>query len=328
VLPQIDQSVKIWNRIERIWSESGAWPEFVEHMHLPLNKLAQHSEKGGIDSAIWASLPGLCCQAAGGSVQLAEPVATAWLLFYVAAHLMDSLEDRDEPDPWWRSLGPGAAINIATGLYFTASLALQELSAPPLDVQTVRQVTLQVLRPFMVMCSGQHQDLVGSTPTLEQYWRIAGAKSGEFFALACQSGARLATDQADILSGLRQFGFNFGLLLQVLDDLKDYQDLSQCERIVDARCLSRSLPFVYVREVCADSVRARFYQLLSRVASDPEAMNALTQIIEENGGTLYLMVELDKYRDLALAGLDIAGVQNQARQVLVGMLDQLYSPSS
>jgi hypothetical protein len=44
--------------------------------------------------------------------------AAAWLLFYAAAHLMDSLEDRDDPDPWWQALGPSAAINIATGLYF------------------------------------------------------------------------------------------------------------------------------------------------------------------------------------------------------------------
>jgi competence protein ComQ len=140
----------------------------------------------------------------------------------------------------------------------------------------------------MVMCSGQHQDLVGSSPTLEQYWRIAGAKSGEFFAIACHSGARLATNQADILRGFHQFGYNFGLLLQVLDDLKDYKDLSHRERIVDSRILSRSLPVVYVREVCANSVRDHFDQLLLRTASDPDAVGALTQIIEENGGTLYL----------------------------------------
>ena len=325
MLPQIDQSVKIWRRIERIWSEAGAWPEYIEAMH---TVLARQFDQKEFDSEVWASLPGLCCQAAGGSAQMAQPVAAAWLLYYAAAHLMDSLEDQDDPDPWWQSWGVGAAINIATGLYFSASLALQELSSLPLDAPTVRAVTMQILQPFLVMCSGQHQDLVGSEPTLEQYWRIAGAKSGEFFAISCRSGARLATDRVDSLRGFHQFGFNFGLLLQVLDDLKDYKDLSQHDRSVDGRILSRSLPFVYVREVCANAVRERFDHLLARTASDPDAMNALTQIIEENGGTLYLMVELDKYRDLALAGLDTAGVQDQPRQALVAMLDKLYSPVS
>jgi geranylgeranyl pyrophosphate synthase len=311
--------------IERIWSEAGAWPEFIESMHLSLN---QNSDKEGLDSSVWASLPGLCCQAAGGTVQLAEPVAAAWMLFYEAAHLMDSLEDRDDPDPWWRALGPGVAINIATGLYFTATLALQELNALPLDEQTIRQVTQQVLQPFLVMCSGQHQDLVGSAPTLEQYWHIAGAKSGEFFAMACRSGARLATDQSEILSGFHQFGFNFGLLLQVLDDLEDYKGLSHSERRLNARALSRSLPAVYVREVCTDAVRDRFDQLLLRMDSDSNSVGSLTQIIEENGGTLYLLVELDKHRDLALAGLDLAGIHNQQRQALVDTLDKLYLPLS
>jgi competence protein ComQ len=325
VLTQVDQSEKIWNLINRIWAESGAWPEFISAMHLVLSRQFDRKE---FDSAVWASLPGLCCQAAGGNPQLAEPVAAAWLLFFAAAHGMDSLEDQDELDPWWRSWGKGAAINIATGLYFSASLALQELRTVQLDKQTIHQVTRQILQPFLVMCSGQHQDLVGSPLSLEQYWRIAGAKSGEFFAMACHSGARLATDREDSLNGFHQFGYNFGMLLQVLDDLKDYKDLSQMKRSVDCRALSRSLPAVYVREVCPDTVRDRFDQLLQCVDDDPESIDDLTQVIEENGGTLYLLVELDKYRDLALAGLDIAGAREQPRQALVAILDKLYSPST
>jgi geranylgeranyl pyrophosphate synthase len=325
VLPQVDQFLSIWKIIERIWSESGAWPDFVDAMHSVLSRQFDRKE---FDSAVWTALPGLCCQAAGGDPQLAEPVAAAWLLFFMAAHLMDSLEDQDELDPWWQSWGVGAAINLTTGLYFSASLALQELCTVQLDRQTVHQVTQIILRPFLVMCSGQHQDLTGSPASLDHYWRIAGAKSGEFFAIACHSGARLATDREDILDGFHQFGFNFGLLLQVLDDLKDYQDLSQMKRTVDCRALSRSLPAVYVREVCPEGVRDRFDQLLQCVDDDPDSVASLTQVIEENGGTLYLLVELDKYRDLALAGLDIAGVQGQPRKALVAMLDKLYSPSS
>jgi geranylgeranyl pyrophosphate synthase len=325
VLPQNDHSDEIRRLIERIWSESGAWPEFIQFMHRPFFR---NSDTEWRESSIWGLLPGLCCRAAGGSEQLAEPLAAAWLLFYAAAHLMDNLEDQDAPDPWWQGLGVGAAINIATGLYFSANLALQELSTLPLDEQTVRQVTSQVLQPFLEMCSGQHQDLVGSTPTLDQYWRIAGAKSGEFFAMACRSGARLATNRDNILRGFHQFGFHFGLLLQVLDDLKDYKDLGQEARIHDVRALSRSLPAVYVREVCSETIRDRLDQLLVGIGSNPGAVSALTQIIEENGGTLYLLVELDKHRDLALAGLDLAHVNGQDRQALVAMLDHLHSPSS
>jgi geranylgeranyl pyrophosphate synthase len=278
------------------------------------------------DPSVWALLPGLCSQAAGGDERFADPVAAAWLLFYAAAHLMDSLEDQDDADPWWAELGAGAAINAATGLYFSACLSLQELNSLPVDSQTAREVTAQVLQPFMVMCSGQHQDLVSPVLTLEQYWRIASAKSGAFFAMACRAGARLATTQTEIIDGLQQFGLHLGLLLQVLDDLQDYKELSESHRLANPRSLLRSLPAVYMREVASPQAKDRFDALLLQAHTNPAAVIELTQIIEQNGGVLYLLVELDKHYDLALAGLDAAGVRSLAREALVSALNQLYSP--
>ncbi|HSF81459.1 MAG TPA: hypothetical protein VLA49_09505, partial [Anaerolineales bacterium] len=69
-----------------------------------------------------AGLPALCCQAAGGKPAWADAVTAAWLCFYQAAHLMDSLQDQDEPEPWWTEAGPGVALNVASGLYFSAAL--------------------------------------------------------------------------------------------------------------------------------------------------------------------------------------------------------------
>lgn len=292
-------------------------------MRLPLQ-----SGHAGHDPSLWALLPGISCEAAGGEARFADPVAAAWLLFYAAAHLMDSLEDQDDPDPWWAELGAGSAINVATGLYFSACLVLQELNSLPLDSRAVREVTAQVLRPFLVMCSGQQQDLLHSPLTLEQYWRIAGAKSGAFFAMACQAGARLATTQAETIEGLQRFGLHLGLLLQILDDLQDYKELSHSHRLANPRSLTRSLPAVYLREVGSAPVKERFDLLLPQAHVSPAAVAELTEIIEQNGGVLYLLVELDKHYDLALTGLDAAGVRSNSREALVSALNKLYLPSS
>ena len=283
---------------------------------------------GSHDPSVWALLPGLCCQAAGGDEQLADPIGAAWLLFYAAAHLMDSLEDQDEPDPWWSELGAGSAINAATGLYFSACLALQALSSQSLESQTVRDVTMQVIQPFMAMCSGQHQDLLHPAPTLDQYWRIAAAKSGAFFGMACRAGGRLATSQPEIIEGLGQFGLHLGLLLQILDDLQDFKELSESHRLANPRSLSRSLPAVYMREVGSPQARERFDALLPQAHANPAAVAELVEIIEQNGGVLYLLIELEKHYDLALAGLDAAGAPSLAREALVSALNQLYSPQA
>lgn len=309
--------------IEKCWSTSGAWPEYVQVMRLPLQ--AGHA---GPDPSLWALLPGISCEAAGGEAPLADPVAAAWLLFYAAAHLMDSLEDQDDPDPWWAELGAGSAINVATGLYFSACLALQELNALALGSQAVQEITQLVLQPFLVMCSGQYQDLLHPPRNLEEYWQIASAKSGAFFGMACRAGARLATAAPETIQGLGRYGLHFGLLLQVLDDLQDFKELSQSQRLANPRSLSRSLPAVYLREVGSAEVKDRFDALLPQAHASPEAVAELTEIIENNGGVLYLMVELDKHYDLALTGLEAAGLRPSSREALVSLLNKLYSPLS
>jgi geranylgeranyl pyrophosphate synthase len=293
-------------------------------MRLPLRA----ENEGENDPSLWGLLPGWCCQAAGGEARLADPVAAAWLLFYAAAHLMDSLEDQDNPDPWWADMGTGSAINVATGLYFSACLVLQELNSLAVDSQTIQAVTTQVLQPFLVMCSGQYQDLLHPPLTLAQYWRVASAKSGAFFAMACQAGARLATSRSEVLEGFQQFGLHLGLLLQILDDLQDYKELSESRRLANPRSLPRSLPAVYLREVGSAQAIKRFDQLLSQAHISPAAVDELTRIIEQAGGVLYLQVELNKHYDLALAGLDATGSPSNAREALVAAINWLHLPLS
>ncbi len=147
----------------------------------------------------WASLPGLCCQAAGGEAEWADDVTLAWLLFYAAADLMDSVQDQDEPDEWWQEKGPGAALAAASGLYFSGSFALDQLNRKEETAQAAPGVITDFYHTFLTMTSGQYQDLTAEAATLEDYWRQAASKSGAFFQLACLAGARLASSDPAIL---------------------------------------------------------------------------------------------------------------------------------
>ena len=282
------------------------------------------TEHGEQDSSHWAALPALCCQAAGGSPYHADPVAAAWYLFYTAADIMDSVEDRDEPADWWAESGPGMAISAATGLYFSASLALNRLDAVIGDARTASDVRAEMLKKFLEMSAGQHLDLTHPQPSLDVYWRIAQSKSGAFFSMACWAGARLATHQPSVLEGYRQFGTAAGLLIQVLDDLHDYLELSQAGDLGAGLDLRRSLPAVFVREVVPESIREKLDGLLSKAQKSPAAAGEIIQMIEQYGGVLYVHTELDKLRMQALAGLDQADARPPARSGLESLLDELH----
>ena len=70
-------------------------------------------------------------------------------------------------------------------------------------------------------CSGQHVDLISAAPTIEEWWEIAGAKSGTFLGLICWVGGRVAGAQKEQLELYHQYGYTLGLLDQIRDDLTD-----------------------------------------------------------------------------------------------------------
>ncbi len=312
----VSQPSTIMGAIEHIWDKASAWPEFSQAMRLALTSGTRKR-----DTTKWAELPGLCCQAAGGDPGQATPIAAAWLLFYTAASIMDHVEDKEEPDPWWAELGTGPVVNVATGLYFSASLALSQLDEQLGNHQTAGEIRSIVLDRFLAMCSGQHLDLTRARPTLQQYWEIAQAKSGAFFTLACWAGARLATSQPEVLDGFSQFGEHIGLLVQILDDLEEFRDLEKRLYRGDLNSLFHALPVIYVLEVCPPPVKEQFDGLLVKHGSVPRAIEKVYQVVESSGGVLYLLAELEKHRSLALEGLERAGAIQPAKQQLISLLD-------
>ncbi len=232
----------------------------------------------------WLSLPSLCCQAAGGDPQEADRVAAAWVLLYTAAHLFDSVQDGDPADPWWQALGPGPAINVATGLLTSAWLVLAQLEIQrPVVQQLIQDFQQTVLR----MASGQQLDLTDPRPSLRSTWAVAEAKSGAFFGLACRSGARLAGAPQPITDHYGEYGFNLGLIVQIGDDLEDIQ----------AGRPAPPLPVAYCMEMALG-------------ANDP-------------GAQLYLAAKLAQFRARALDSLEAAGGAQPAKDQLAELIRSL-----
>ena len=313
----------IIQKIEQVWGESKAWPDFVEVMNRALHgdkaEVAQLNTKAfGL-----ALLPGLCCQASGGDPLWADDLAAAWHLFYAGASLMDKVEDQDTFQEPWASRGPGVAVNAASGLFFTASLVLNNLYSHP-DTQISAQAAIDCFqRHFLLMCSGQHRDLTQPEPTLKQYWEIAEAKSGAFFALACQAGARLATDDSQRLDDFNQFGVHLGVLIQVLDDLEDFQQAEDSVKELSAARISRSLPVIYALEVLPEPARDELRCLLKSASEDLANIPQVLHEIDQSGAVLYTLTEIERHRGLSLAFLEKAALEPEAKRDLTSLVEGL-----
>ena len=302
---------------------SGAWPDYIQAMRrsLPL------SISGTVPPEPWYLLPTWCCQGAGGEADLADGVAAAWLLFHLAADIFDTVEDQDPPDAWLQELGPAGGLNVGCGLFFTACLALNEYADVPATRAAADSLQAEFHKQMLAMSSSQHRDLTLAEIGLEQYWQIAAGKSGAFYGLACWAGARLGTDQPECLDGFRQYGYHFGLLMQILDDFHDIK-VSRLTSDPGLQDLRRSFAMAYALEVLPGEQRREFLETIELVSNDPGALQAAMDLINRDGADLYLALELERQRSLALAGLERAQPTAEIMQILTQCLPDLQDDLS
>ena len=271
----------------------------------------------------WVSLPGLCCQAAGGRIESTIDISAAWLLLYTAAHVVDTVEDEDL-DPLISKLGgSGAAINTANGMFLSAISHLQSMQEKDFPEDLAANITTDYLETTLVMASGQHLDLTVPQIDLNQWWQIAEAKSGAFFSLACRTGARLGTSDSQKVKSFSEYGFHLGLMLQILDDLEDFQLLLESKESESHIILDRSLAAAYASDMLPDTTKDELKQLVHSGSSGTGELDKLIEILDDCGAGLYMVAELEKHYDLGLACLSEADPLSPAAEQIESMIRSL-----
>jgi len=95
--------------------------------------------------------------------------------------------------------------------------------------QVARTGNIRVIRLFsqtlMVMASGEiRQDLTAydSRQTIRDYLQRIGGKTASLFATACEGGAVVTEQPEEQIAALRDYGYNFGMAFQIVDDILDF----------------------------------------------------------------------------------------------------------
>lgn len=312
----------IFQLIKDNWNKLGVWSELNSAMRLVLPEPGNEPDLR-LDPGRWLVLPGLCCQAAGGRIESTIEISAAWLLLYTAAHVVDTIEDEDL-DPLISKLGgSGAAINSANGLFLSAILQLQSMHEKDIPEDLAANITTDYLETILLMTSGQHLDLTIPQIDLYQWWQIAEAKSGGFFSLACRAGARLGTSDSQKVKSFSEYGFHLGLMLQILDDLEDFQLLLESKEGASRISLARSLAAAYASDVLPDETKDEFIQLARSDSPQKGMGDKLIGMLDDCGAGLYMLTELEKHFDLGMASLVEAQPASPAGEKLEGIIRAL-----
>lgn len=288
--------------IKNSWNTEDAWSDYVSTMRLVLPEPDLNKDSNR-DPGRWVSLPGLCCQAAGGELETTLEISAAWLLLYTAAHIVDTVEDGDQ-DPQINLLGgTGAAINTANGLFLSATLLLNSMQKKVIPKDLAAEITTDYLQTILVMTNGQHLDITIPQIDLNQWWQIAEAKSGAFFSLACRAGAQFGTNDSQKIKAFSDYGFHLGLMLQIIDDLEDFHMLLRSMERLTPRFLDRSLAVAYADNVLPASAKIELTQIINTPLTQSGSRDKVVDLLDESGAGLYMVAELEKHFDQAKSSL-------------------------
>ncbi len=137
------------------------------------------------------------------------------------------------------------------------------------------------------------------------YLDIIRAKTASLFASCCETGAASATEDAEKIEKMREFGEFVGIAFQIKDDLFDYgtDDVGK-PRAIDIQEKKLTLPLIHILNKASWGERRKLINIVKRHNTQKDKVQYLIDYVYDNGGISYSKEVMNQYVDRALETLD------------------------
>jgi geranylgeranyl diphosphate synthase, type I len=266
----------------------------------------------------------------------ALPGAAAVELGHNFSLVHDDIEDGDverrHRPTLWAVHGVAQAINTGDLIFSLSRVALHRLTDLGFPDRTVLRLMRLYDETCVALCEGQYIDIATSASddpmTVELYFDMIGRKTAALIAGSIEAGAVLATDDDEVISRYRRFGWALGLAFQLNDDLLGIWGLEdQTGKVpTDVARHKKTLPVLYAFEH-ADPVDRNRLATLYRLTdpTEPDILE-IVAILDRTGAQAYTRTEAQRWRDTCLAELDgLEAVDSAAREQLRGIITSVIN---
>jgi geranylgeranyl pyrophosphate synthase len=190
------------------------------------------------------------CLSAGGDWRTALWPAAGAECMMAAADLLDDVADAAQESLLAET--PGIVLTAAAGILSLASVAIARVVDDGGSPTTAVALAQLFGADFARAANGQATNLQANHTAVDALaaYRQAAAKSGPLGALIARLGARTATDSAELVELLGEFGRRFGVRSQLLNDARDAAP--GAARIkADVRAGARTVPLAFANSTGA-----------------------------------------------------------------------------
>jgi octaprenyl-diphosphate synthase len=189
----------------------------------------------------------------------------------------------------------GKDVSITLGDYLY-SLAFKLISQCP-----NKDILVCISSATKAMCEGELIQVVerdNLSLLKERYIMIVKKKTASLFAASCQAGAILSNSPRPLQSALRQYGMNFGIAFQIIDD---YSDLMAGRQVLG------KLPG---QDIAVGEMTLPLLNLMRSV--DKEKRSRLTQLLRSKNQESFRKIKLELIRSRA---------RQESRRIIFNYMD-------
>lgn len=194
------------------------------------------------------------------------------------------------------------AVIVGDYLYSRAVIEIsrfENVEAIRLLAESANQMTIGEMRQLMAY------DALGFTQ--DDYFELCAAKTASLIAAACELGAMVGVPT--FRPQLREFGYNFGMVFQITDDLLDYTVTSEMmgkPSGADLREHKVTLPLIAALPELSARERARVDELFDEPSPSDALVQEVIAAVKARGG-------------IEFAQGQAAAFANRARERLAGL---------
>ncbi len=252
----------------------------------------------------------------------AVPAATAIELVHNFSLIHDDIQDnsaeRRGRAALWTIWGMAQGINAGDAMFVLARLALDRLQnhVTPSTFAAVHQIfdaaTLALTQgQFLDICFENRVDV-----TIEEYFSMVRGKTAALLAASAEIGARIAIDEAQVVSALASYGENLGIAFQIVDDILGIWGdpaVTGKSAASDILAKKKSLPILIAWQADASSELAA---LFTEPALTNKTVERTLQILSRTQARDSAQAQADQYLNYALRALEASGRDNAATEQL------------
>ncbi len=141
----------------------------------------------------------------------------------------------------------------------------------------------------------------------KEYFDLIAKKTAALFSASCQLGVRSVKKDGPALERMKEFGWNYGIAFQIMDDLLDY--LGEESKLGkptgnDLRDGKVTLPLIRALAAAPEKDKRHALDILERGAETEDDIDYVVNFAVEQGGVDYAKKLVSDYTNKALAMLD------------------------